>query len=151
MFDISVNDGVSLVILMDHIKGFSVPSPQVGSLPVLNVVSEDSSHLLELGFKVDHLLRSGGNLTKGKLLFAGNIFIQNLEKKLCHKSLNVLLIHFLCVNSLYVHLRDIGLISLTHLIESADQVIPLLSQICELSIKIKLLLSILHFSVSQMI
>ena len=63
----------------------------------------------------------------------------------------MLFIHLLGVNSLYIHLRNIALISLAHLIEPSNQVIPLLSQISQLGIQIQLLLSILHLSVSQMI
>ena len=75
VFDISVDDGISFVVFMDHIKGFPVPSSDVSSLSVLYVVGEDSSHFLEFCLKVNQVFRGGVDLTESKLLRAGEICI----------------------------------------------------------------------------
>ena len=75
MFDISVDDGISFVVFMDHIKGFPVPSSNVGSLSILNVVGENSPHFLEFCLKVNQMFRGGVDLTESKLLRAGEICI----------------------------------------------------------------------------
>jgi len=54
MGDISIDDGVSLVVLVDHIEGLAVPNAQVASLSVNHVVAKDALQFVDFGLKVDH-------------------------------------------------------------------------------------------------
>ena len=58
MADVAIDDGVPLVVLMDHVKGLTIPDSQIESLPVYDVVAEHSLQLVHLGLEVDHNLGS---------------------------------------------------------------------------------------------
>ena len=58
MADVAIDDGVPLVVLMDHVKGLAIPDSQIESLPVYDVVAEHSLQLVDLGLEVDHNLGS---------------------------------------------------------------------------------------------
>ena len=63
----------------------------------------------------------------------------------------MLLVELLRVNSLMVHRGHIALILLTHLIQSADQVISLLGQVGKLLVQCNFMLSIFDLCIPQMI
>ena len=52
--DISINDGVSLVVLVYNIKSLSVPYSQMEALAVHNIVAEDALKLAHFSLEVDH-------------------------------------------------------------------------------------------------
>ena len=151
MLHIAIDDSIAPVVLMDHIQSLSVPSTDEGSLSILNVVGEDALHFLKPRFKINHLFGSASYLTEGKFLLSSEVFIQNLEKKLGDKRLDMTLVLLLGLNSLMVHPALISLILLTHFIESPDQVIPLLSELSKLLIKLDFVLSVFDLSVSQVV
>lgn len=103
MRNISINDCIAFVVLMDYVEGLAVPESQGGSLSVYYVVSEDAHQLLDLGLDVDHYLGSLSDLLHAKFLFAPNIFVQNLEKKFSNQHFNVLLVRLLSVYPFMVH------------------------------------------------
>ena len=51
---ISINNGVSLVVLVYHIECLSVPDSEVEALAIHNVVAEDALQLVHFSLKVDH-------------------------------------------------------------------------------------------------
>ena len=63
----------------------------------------------------------------------------------------MLLILMLCVDPLMVHLADIGLIAITELIHTANQVIPLIRQVLQLLIQGHLVLPILNLFPTQVL
>lgn len=63
----------------------------------------------------------------------------------------MLLVLVLCVNPFCVHLTHIRLILVAEVVHSADQVVPLVSEVLELLIKGKLVLAILNLLTSEML
>ena len=62
MSHISIDDGVALVVLVNHIEGLAVPNTQVEALSVDDVVAQDAMELAHLAFEVDHNFGGRGNL-----------------------------------------------------------------------------------------
>ena len=63
----------------------------------------------------------------------------------------MLLVLMLCVNPFSIHLTHISLILVAKIVHSADQVVPLVSEVLELLIKGKLVLAILNLLTSEML
>ena len=63
----------------------------------------------------------------------------------------MLLVLVLCVNPLCVHLTHIGLILVTEVVHSADQVVPLVGEVLKLLIKGQFVLAVLDLIASEML
>ena len=63
----------------------------------------------------------------------------------------MLLVLVLCVNPFCVHLTHIGLILVTEVVHSADQVVPLGGEVLELLIKGQFVLAVLDLIASEML
>ena len=75
MGDISIDDGVSLVVLVDHIEGLAIPYAQVTSLPVNHVVAKDALQFVDFGLKVDHNLCGGRDFLEAHFFLFPEIFV----------------------------------------------------------------------------
>lgn len=141
--DISIDYCVPLVVFVNNIECFSVPDAKVKSFPVDNVVAQDSLQLVNLCLEIDHDFCSGCDLLETHFLLFADIFVQNLEQKLCNQCFDMLLVLMLSVDPLNVHLADISLILVTQLIHASNKFVPLIGQIGELVIECQLVLSVL--------
>ena len=99
--------------------------------------------LVNLCLEIDHDFCSGCDLLETHFLLFADIFVQNLEQKLCHQCFDMLLVLMLSVDPLNVHLADISLILVTQLIHASNKFVPLIGQIGELVIECQLVLSVL--------
>ena len=120
MGDISIDDCVSLVVLVDHIESLAIPDAQVTSLPVNHVVAKDALQFVDFGLKVDHDFSGGWDFLKAHFFLFPEIFVQNLEEKLGNQCFDMLLVWMLSVNPLNVHLADIILIFVTEFVHAPD-------------------------------
>ena len=63
----------------------------------------------------------------------------------------MLLVLVLCINPFCVHLTHIGLILVTEVVHSADQVVPLVGEVLKLLIKSQFVLAVLDLIASEML
>lgn len=144
---VSVDDRVSLVVLMDNIESFPVPDTEEGALTVCDVVAEDALELIHFALEVDHDFGGRCDLLQPHLLLPAQVLVQYLEQKLCDESLNMLLVMVLGVDPLVVHLAHICLVLLVKLVHSTDHIVPLAREVLKLLIKGNLELPVLDLLV----
>jgi len=111
--DVSVDQAVALVVLVDHVKSLAVPQSQEKALPILDVIAHDAMHASKSVLKVAHLIGCGMNLHEGHFALHVEILIQNLNKKLCDEHFDVRLVPVGNFCPLTVHLAHVAVVPLT--------------------------------------
>jgi len=118
--DVTVDDRVALVVLVHHVEGLAVPDAQMEALSIYHVVAEDALQLLHFRLQIDHDFGGLGDLLQAQLFLAPDVFVEDLEEKLCYESLHVLLVRMLGIDPFNVHLADISFILFAELVHPAD-------------------------------
>mmetsp|Transcript_6909 Transcript_6909/g.8265 ORF Transcript_6909/g.8265 Transcript_6909/m.8265 type:complete len:227 (+) Transcript_6909:4054-4734(+) len=121
------------------------------ALSIYHVVAEDALQLLHFRLQIDHDFGGLGDLLQAQLFLAPDVFVEDLEEKLCYESLHVLLVRMLGIDPFNVHLADISFILFAELVHPADQLIPLVGQITHLVIEGNLMLPVLYLVVAQVL
>lgn len=83
-FNIFLKHYVPLVNFFHAVKSSSVPESDEVALSIANVVLQNSLKFRKTAFKVVHLLGSVANLKESHFSLSLNIFLKNLNQKLCN-------------------------------------------------------------------
>lgn len=74
------------------VKSSAVPESDKVALSIANVVLQNSLKFRKTAFEVVHLLGSVANLKESHFSLSLNIFLKNLNQKLCNQVFNFLLV-----------------------------------------------------------